>query len=132
MPYLPEGWPCHYCESSLEPTTCYKGTLYQDCHGCARVIEQKHHSLDGLCHQVAEGLCIKKCYTETIVNCLMEVTARIGVPQELLSDNGSNFMSMVMKKYCNMTGIKQIRTSPCHPQRDGTVERFNATLKRLL
>ena len=41
-------------------------------------------------------------------------------------------MSKVMKKYCSMTGIKQIRTSPSHPQTDGMVERFNATLKRLL
>ena len=62
----------------------------------------------------------------------MEVTARIWVPQELLTDNGSNFMSKVMKKYCSMTGIKQIRTSPYHPQTDGMVECSNATLKRLL
>ena len=41
-------------------------------------------------------------------------------------------MSKVMKKYCSMTGIKQIRTSPYHPQTDGMVEHFNATLKRLL
>ena len=41
-------------------------------------------------------------------------------------------MSKVMKKYCSKTGIKQIRTSPYHPQTDGMVERFNATLKRLL
>ena len=41
-------------------------------------------------------------------------------------------MSKVMKKYCSMTVIKQIRTSPCHPQTDVTVERFNATLNRLL
>ena len=41
-------------------------------------------------------------------------------------------MSKVMKKYCSMTGIKKIRTSPYHPQRDGMMEHFNATLKRLL
>ena len=50
----------------------------------------------------------------------------------MLTDNGSNFMSKVMEKYCSMTGIKQIRTSPSHPQTDGMMERFNATLKRLL
>ena len=38
-------------------------------------------------------------------------------------------MSKVSKKYCSMTGIKQIRTSPYHPQTDGMVERYNATLK---
>ena len=79
-----------------------------------------------------EAFALRNVTAETIVNCLIEVTARIGVPQELLTDNGSNFMSKVMKKYCSMTGIKQIRTSPYHPQTDGMVERFNATLKRLL
>ena len=29
-------------------------------------------------------------------------------------------------------GIEQIKTSPYHPQTDAMVERFNATLKRLL
>ena len=37
-----------------------------------------------------------------------------------------------MQQYCKVTGIKQIRTSPYHPQTDGMVERFNSTLKRLL
>ncbi len=72
---------------------------------------------------------LRNVTAETIVNCL---TARIGVPQELLTDNGSNFMSKVMKKYCSMNGIKQIRTISYHPQTYGMVKRFNATLKRLL
>ena len=79
-----------------------------------------------------EAFALRNVTTETIINCLIEVTARIWVPQELLTDNGSIFISKVMKKYCSMTGIKQIRTSPCHPQTDGMVEHFNATLKRLL
>ena len=79
-----------------------------------------------------EAFVLRNVTAETIVNCLIKVTARIGEPQELLTDNGSNFMSKVMKKYCSMTGIKQIRTSPYHPQTDGMVERFNATLKRLV
>ena len=62
----------------------------------------------------------------------MEVTARLGVPQELLTDNGSNFVSKVMQRFCTVTGIKQIRTSPYHPQTNGMVERFNGTIKNLL
>ena len=79
-----------------------------------------------------EALALRNVTAKTIVNCVIEVTARIGIPQELLTDNGSNFISKVMKKYCSMTGNKQIRTSPYHPQTDGMVERINATLKRLL
>ena len=37
-----------------------------------------------------------------------------------------------MKSYCQAMGIRQIKTSPYHPQTDGMVERFNATLKTLI
>ena len=79
-----------------------------------------------------EAFALRNVTTETVVNCLVEVTARIGIPEELLSDNGSNFISKVTQQYCKVTGIKQIRTSPYHPQTDGMVESFNSTLKRLL
>ena len=59
-----------------------------------------------------EAFALRNVTTETVVNCLVEVTARIGVPEELLSDNGSNFISKVMQQYCKVTGIKQNRTSP--------------------
>ena len=70
--------------------------------------------------------------TETMVEYLVEVTARLGVPHELLSDNGSNFIFKVIQQLCTLTGMKQIKISPYHPQTDEMVERFNATLKRLL
>ena len=37
-----------------------------------------------------------------------------------------------MRQFCTLAGMKKIKTSPYHPQTDGMVERFNATLKRLL
>ena len=69
--------------------------------------------------------------TET-VKCLIDMTARVGIPEEVLTDNGSNFVSKTMREYCTTMEIEQIKTSPYHPQTDGMVERFNATLKRLL
>ena len=53
-----------------------------------------------------EAFALRNVATETVVHCLVEMTARIGVTEELLSDNGSNFMSKVMKQYCETTGIK--------------------------
>ena len=60
------------------------------------------------------------------------MTARMGVPEEILTDNGANFISKNMRHFFQITGIHQIKTSPYHPQTDGMVERFNSTLKRLL
>ena len=41
-------------------------------------------------------------------------------------------LSLRPRKSSEITGIKQIRTSPYHPQTDAMVEQFNATLKRML
>ena len=79
-----------------------------------------------------EAFALKNMTSETVADCLVEVTARLGVPNEVLSDNGTNFTSKVMARFCMTVGIKQIKTSPYHPQTDGVVERFNTTLKRLL
>ena len=43
-----------------------------------------------------------------------------------------DFISRVMKQYCEIVGIKQIRASPYHPQMDGMVEYLNSTLKKRL
>ena len=79
-----------------------------------------------------EAYALRNVTTETVVKCLIDMTARVGIPEEVLMDNGSNFVSKTMREYCTTMGIEQIKTSPYHPQTDGMVKRFNATLKRLL
>ena len=53
----------------------------------------------------------------------------MGVPKEILTDQGSNFMSQLLAELHRLLGVKAILTSPYHPQTDGLVERFNQTLK---
>ena len=50
----------------------------------------------------------------------------------ILIDQGSVFMGRMMKEMCKMLGIKQIRTSPYHPQTDGCLERWHGSLKAML
>ena len=57
--------------------------------------------------------------------------SRVGIPREVLTDQGTNFMSRLMGEVYRMLGVKTIRTSPYHPQTDGLIERFNQTLKAL-
>ena len=52
--------------------------------------------------------------------------------EEILSDQGTNFMSQLLRELFNLLNIHPICTSPCHPQMDRLVERFNKTLKALL
>jgi len=57
---------------------------------------------------------------------------RVGVPAEVLSDQGSQFMSGVMKEASRLLSLTQLVTTPYHPMCNGLVERFNGTLKAML
>ncbi|KAL7848366.1 hypothetical protein AOLI_G00230840 [Acnodon oligacanthus] len=61
-----------------------------------------------------------------------EWVCRYGVPQTLHSDQESNFESDVFRRMCELLGIKKTHTTPFRPQSDGQVERFNATLQKIL
>ena len=51
-----------------------------------------------------EAYAIPNMTSETVISCLLDLTARLGTPSEIPSDNGTNFVSKTMKQYCAMTG----------------------------
>ena len=57
----------------------------------------------------------------------------MGVPEEILTDQGANFnfMSHLLAAVYKLLRIQPIRTSPYHPQTAGLVERFKQTLKAM-
>ena len=62
----------------------------------------------------------------------MGIVSRLGIPNEILTDQGSNFMSSPMTAIYHLPGVKSISTSPYHPQTDGLVKRFSGTLEAML
>ncbi|GFR99807.1 Pol polyprotein [Elysia marginata] len=80
----------------------------------------------------AEAVPLRKIDTETVTEALVDIYSRLGVPEEVLSDQGTQFMSDCMKEVCRLLGIKQKATTPYHPMCNGLVERSNATLKTCL
>ena len=66
---------------------------------------------------------------ETIARLLVErVIARHGVPEQLLSDRRTNFLSEVIQEVCTLLGVEKVNTSGYHPQTDGLIESFNRTI----
>ena len=61
-----------------------------------------------------------------------KVMLQYGTPRVLLTDNGTNFTSKLMKSINEYWGVKQSFTTPYHPQCDGMVERFNRTLATMI
>ena len=55
-----------------------------------------------------------------------------GIPTKLLSDQGANFESAVIKELCQMLNIDKLKTSIYHPQCNGISERYNRTLLSML
>ena len=70
---------------------------------------------------------------ETIAKLFVEnIVCHHGVPEELLSDRGSNFLSELIQEVCELLGVKKINTSGYHPQCDRLVEKFNSTLINMI
>ncbi|XP_063955624.1 uncharacterized protein LOC135154209 [Lytechinus pictus] len=79
-----------------------------------------------------EAVPLSSIEAEKVADESVKIFSRVGIPEEILSEQGANFMSHLMKQLCASLGIKQMRTSPYHPQANGLVERFNASLKNML
>ena len=69
---------------------------------------------------------------EAVAEELVKMFTRVGIPREILTDQGSNFTSQLLAELYRLLHLRPIRTSPYHPQTDGLVERFNQTLKSML
>lgn len=63
---------------------------------------------------------------------LHHVVCRHGLPDTLLSDQGTGFCMDVMRSIAMWLGVEQKTTSPYHPQCNGLTERFNRTFIGML
>ena len=69
---------------------------------------------------------------EVVADALIELFSRVGIPDEIVSDQGTNFMSSLITQLCETLGILKIKSSVYYPQTNGLVERLNGTLKSML
>ncbi|OWY96103.1 Gag-pol Polyprotein [Phytophthora megakarya] len=80
-----------------------------------------------------EAFAIKALDTVTLVETMVnEVISRHGVPERLLGDQGSNFISELARSFYETLGIKKLFGAAYQPQTQGLVERFNGTLIGML
>uniref|UniRef100_A0A5S6QPR2 Integrase catalytic domain-containing protein n=1 Tax=Trichuris muris TaxID=70415 RepID=A0A5S6QPR2_TRIMR len=70
--------------------------------------------------------------TKDVIQFLKEIFSREGLPSEIVSDNGVQFISNEFKQFLNNHAIRHCRTSLYYPQANGEVERFNRVLKDCL
>jgi len=85
-----------------------------------------------LCTHYPEATPFQNHTARSVTQALATVFSRFGFAQEVLSDQGSDFMSELMQIFLNNFGINHIRSSPYRPQMNGACERFNGTMKTML
>ncbi len=74
-----------------------------------------------------------RTYTsEDTAEALLSIISVIGSPLTILSDQGSNFLSVTLSHLYKKLGVVRIKTSPYRPQSNGKLERFHSTLKCML
>lgn len=61
-----------------------------------------------------------------------DFVCRLGIPEQLHSDQGRQFESALFQAMCQLLNIKKSRTTALHPQSDGQTERANRTLQDML
>lgn len=66
------------------------------------------------------------------VRAFFGLIGRFGVPAQIVSDNGPQFISAEFQDFCKRFNIQHIRVAPYHPRSNGEAERFVQTLKNTL
>ena len=69
---------------------------------------------------------------QAVASKLMKFISVHGVPQSLLTDQGTNFQSEIMKQLAKQLGIKQIKTTAYRPQSNGISERSHKAMQNCL
>lgn len=69
---------------------------------------------------------------EETVQFMRAFSARWGLPETVVSDNGTPFVSQTFQRFCQENGITHLRAPPYHPQSNGSAERAVREVKKAL
>ncbi|XP_072039803.1 uncharacterized protein [Amphiura filiformis] len=70
--------------------------------------------------------------TESVAQALCEIFSEWGLPEQILSDQGTNFLSKTMQELYKLMQIEPNIAAPFHHETAGLVENFNGTIKSML
>lgn len=76
-----------------------------------------------------EAIPLRNMKAETITCELAQVFTQVVIPKQVITNQGTSFMSEVLQVIQWFLGVQPLRTSMYHPQTNGMLEWFNGTLK---
>ena len=69
---------------------------------------------------------------EQTMKVLRNIFANHGLPEQLVSDNGPQFVSSDFAKFCKSNAIKHLQVAPYHSASNGLAERMAHTFKQTM
>lgn len=85
-----------------------------------------------LCTRWPEVVCLRTLTSKAVCDALLEIFSRLGVPETICCDNGTNFTANLTREFLERMGTTPRLSTPDHPQSNGLVERWNGTFKSML
>ena len=76
-----------------------------------------------------EVIVVPSTSSHCTIDALRSIFATHGLPEVLVSDNGTAFTSEEFRKFLKLNGIRQVTISPYHPASNGLAERAVQTFK---
>lgn len=80
----------------------------------------------------SEAVPLRGITTAAILKVLLKFFSVFGLPKVVQTDQGTNFMSRIFSQVMKQLGVSHHYASACHPESQGALEPFHATLKSML
>ena len=77
-----------------------------------------------------KAIALSNIDTITVAEALLSMFSDCGIPQEILTDRGTQFTSEMMSEVHRLLSIQKLTTTPYHAQCNGLCEKYNGTLKK--
>ncbi len=134
---MPVGESAGPRQSALAPITVDGGPLRENWYGPHRTIGafwgyRFALVLVDYATRYPEAVPLRTISAKSVAEALFRIIYQVRIPKEILTDQGTAFMSRMLSELYELLGIKSIRISVYHPQTDCLVERFNHTLKSIV